>query len=597
MTIGTFGTKNFYKIIPAIFPAFFLCIFLSCTAGSPSEEEFSSTTISGNLSRGVGGESFRNNLGIYSFAGAAATPLSNYQLYCATVQSPIVEGKGTAEANGNVSLTLNVKSGTIVCSVLDPQGNEVAILTFSDAAETAQSEVMSGGGNIILGTINTNLQTGEAHAKLPSSVTIVAVTLPETTITSKPPNPSVSPDASFQFSSDQTNCTFECKLDSGAWESCSSPKDYTGLGVASHTFQVRTKNAAGYFNRAPAIYAWLIGQEQGAWVVTSTPNAPSGRIWPTAIRSGSEMIVWGGMTDLLYFNTGGRYNPATDSWTATSTTGAPSIRSAHTAVWTGTEMIIWGGQYGSTLYNTGGRYNPTTDSWTTTSTTDVPSERSNHSAVWTGNEMIIWGAGQITGGKYNPSTNSWTTTSTTNVPSSRWYFSAVWAAESNVMIVWGGYDTGNLNTGGKYNPSTNSWTATSTTNAPQARHWPTAVWTGTEMIVWGGGYNSGGRYNPATDSWIATSTTNAPSDRRFNAVVWTGTEMIIWGGLYNDGTDHFYNTGGQYNPLTDSWTSTCATNAPSARDWPIAVWTGTEMIVWGGFDGSSYLNTGGRYVP
>jgi hypothetical protein len=41
------------------------------------------------------------------------------------------------------------------------------------------------------------------------------------------------------------------------------------------------------------------------------------------------MIVWGGATNTDYLNTGGRYNPSTDSWTATSTTNAPSARSYH----------------------------------------------------------------------------------------------------------------------------------------------------------------------------------------------------------------------------------------------------------------------------
>ena len=58
----------------------------------------------------------------------------------------------------------------------------------------------------------------------------------------------------------------------------------------------------------------------------------------------------------------------------------------------------------------------------------------------------------------------------------------------------------------------NTWTATSIINAPDARHFLTAVWTGSEMIVWGGdvgvgvGTNTGGRYNPSTDSWTVTST-------------------------------------------------------------------------------------------
>src|SRR5213594_297433 len=90
----------------------------------------------------------------------------------------------------------------------------------------------------------------------------------------------------------------------------------------------------------------------------------------------------------------------------------------------------------------------------------------------------------------------------------------------------------------------NTWTATSTTNAPAARDSHTAVWTGSEMIVWGGYngssfLNTGGRYNPGTDSWIATSTTNAPAGRQEFAAVWTGSEMIVWGGF--DGTN--LNTG------------------------------------------------------
>ena len=56
------------------------------------------------------------------------------------------------------------------------------------------------------------------------------------------------------------------------------------------------------------------------------------------------------------------------------------------------------------------------------------------------------------------------------------------------------------------------------------------------------------------------------------------------------------NTGGRYYPDIDLWVATSTTNAPSGRFAHTAVWTGSEMIVWGGNGGS--LNTGGRYcVP
>src|SRR5206468_796535 len=96
------------------------------------------------------------------------------------------------------------------------------------------------------------------------------------------------------------------------------------------------------------------------------------------------------------------------------------------------------------------------------------------------------------------------------------------------------------------------------------------------------------------DTWTATSTTNAPAARENHTAVWTGSEMIVWGGF--DGGSNF-NTGGRYNPGTDSWTATSTTSAPARQSVEKAEWTGSEMIGWGGEKGGSYFNTGGRYNP
>ena len=68
------------------------------------------------------------------------------------------------------------------------------------------------------------------------------------------------------------------------------------------------------------------------------------------------MITWAGYDGNSVLNTGGRYNPSTDSWTATSPTNAPEERAFHTAVWIGIEMIGWGGSNLTLFLNTGGRY-------------------------------------------------------------------------------------------------------------------------------------------------------------------------------------------------------------------------------------------------
>jgi len=346
------------------------------------------------------------------------------------------------------------------------------------------------------------------------------------------------------------------------------------------------------------------GCTEDTWTATSLTNAPSSRAGHTAVWTGSEMIVWGGGAGggPTYFNTGGRYNPSTDSWTATNTNNAPDARGAHAALWTGSEMIVWGGFNGSDFLNTGGRYNPGTDSWTATSTTDAPVGRQDCSVVWTGSEMIVWG-GYIgsylnTGARYNPTMDSWTATSVANAPTPRYEHSAVWTGTE--MVIWGGIiGPDALNTGGRYNPGTDSWTAMTTTDAPFGRGFASSVWTGSEIIFWGGwddhGFlNTGGKYNPGTDSWKATSMINVPHGRFQQSTVWTGNEMIVWGG-WDPPT--VFNTGGRYNPGTGNWTATSTTDAPTARYIATAVWTGSEMIVWGGGAGinPTYFDTGGKY--
>src|SRR5207245_10424601 len=91
--------------------------------------------------------------------------------------------------------------------------------------------------------------------------------------------------------------------------------------------------------------------------------------------------------------------------------------------------------------------------------------------------------------------------------------------------------------------------------------------------------NTAGRSEPANDSRTPTSTTGAPIARTLPKSVWTGSEMIVWGGFNVSG---LLNTGGRYNPGTDSWTATSVAGAPAGRVFPTAVWAGSVMIVWDG---------------
>jgi hypothetical protein len=120
------------------------------------------------------------------------------------------------------------------------------------------------------------------------------------------------------------------------------------------------------------------------------------------------------------------------------------------------------------------------------------------------------------------------------------------------------------------------------------------AWTGRELLVWGGisdrpyypvdkVYGDGAAYDPARHRW--RSLPPAPiSPRAGGASAWTGRQLIVWGGLDEPPTDriHAAADGAAYDPATDTW-SVLPPAPLSARAAPVTAWTGTRMIVLGGW--------------
>jgi ankyrin repeat protein/N-acetylneuraminic acid mutarotase len=349
----------------------------------------------------------------------------------------------------------------------------------------------------------------------------------------------------------------------------------------------------------------------------------------SAVWTGTDMIVFGGEGIGTSFDDGARYCFAEDTWALLPKKGGPSSRTGHNAVWTGKEMIIWGGFGGvggkDTNRNDGARYNSSSDTWKPVTTKNAPAARFDFPAVWTGREMLVWGgftdshsryqgahadAHLNTGGRYDPSSDSWKTITTKGAPSKRCWHTMVWTGKE--MIIWGGGNTTKaLNDGGCYSLARDSWKPVSTEGAPSPRVGHVAVWTGKEMIVWGGTtretdaqsvyFENGARYNPDADTWKPISTIGAPKGRVSTFAVWTGTEMVVWGGV-NDAqaggvgdSNRYVGTGARYNPATDTWTEMTATGAPSPR-LTSGVWTGEGLLTFGGYNGT-HLNDTWFYSP
>ncbi len=96
-----------------------------------------------------------------------------------------------------------------------------------------------------------------------------------------------------------------------------------------------------------------------------------------------------------------------------------------------------------------------------------------------------------------------------------------------------------------------------------------------------------------TGAWTAMDTTLAPSQRSLHTAVWTGTELIVWGGQSLE--TGALGDGARYDPVAASWRPVSSVGAPSARTGHVAVWTGRRMIVWGGV--GPVQGPGGSYDP
>ena len=304
------------------------------------------------------------------------------------------------------------------------------------------------------------------------------------------------------------------------------------------------------------------------WTSTTLTGAPTARADHTAVQAGNFMIVWGGTTGTnVVTNTGAVFQPSANTWSiATSTSGAPIARSLHSAVWTGSQMIVWGGITPAGAYlPSGGRWQFSNNTWSPTATFHGPAGRISHSALWTGSKMIIWGGetapGTVTntGAFYDPAADTWTALTLAGAPSAREGQTAVWTGTE--MLIWGGRDAlGNALGNGARLKADLTWAPLPDVGAPAARSDHVAVWDGTQMLIWGGidsfgtPLDDGARLNPATGVWSPMSHLNAPAARvgaRAAMVNPTG-KMLVWGGS---------DPGGLYLAGSSCGTGACARSA------------------------------------
>lgn len=116
---------------------------------------------------------------------------------------------------------------------------------------------------------------------------VSAESAPNTTITRRVAASTTATEATFEFASSVSLGSFECRIDGGAWEACTSPKTYTGLAIGDHTFNVRAKTTSGINDATPALANWTIGPE------VIDPGEPPVCAPVTAFASTSKSVTVG----------------------------------------------------------------------------------------------------------------------------------------------------------------------------------------------------------------------------------------------------------------------------------------------------------------
>ncbi len=192
---------------------------------------------------------------------------------------------GTGVANA-ATISDTIPTGTTYVSSTGGGTNSSGTVSWS------VGNIAAGGSGSVTVTVGATVDGGYANtATMTYSVGVTSKTVtsttatttrdtapPDTTITTKPTDPSDATQPQFDFTATQTGSTFECKLDAGAFATCTGPFTTPVLALGTHTFQVRATDPAGNVDATPASYTWRVNATPVANADTTTTLEDTAKI-------------------------------------------------------------------------------------------------------------------------------------------------------------------------------------------------------------------------------------------------------------------------------------------------------------------------------
>jgi hypothetical protein len=337
----------------------------------------------------------------------------------------------------------------------------------------------------------------------------------------------------------------------------------------------------------------------GTWRTIAT--APIAAGYYTGAWTGSELIIHAPSYEDVPSPVGSidvAYNPATNTWRRLPSSPYPvvAVEGGYHAVWIGSEMLAFGSMDAA--------YSPVTNTWRPL----PPGPAGASAVVWTGQHVIMWGGGCCSmntadGAAFDVARGVWEPIP--RAPLAARHAPGVWTG-TEMIVVGGANLTSDFADGAAYDPATRTWRKLPPMPVPVADQ--TLTWTGTEVLVVGGTRSVGDTitvsaaalaYNPSTNTWRRLA--DMPMPRHRHVAVWTGDQLLVWGGKSASPTSSTPSAppyGVVYDPATDRWSAMPPSPLKAHTD-AIAAWTGTELIIWGGLGvaTSTMLGDGAAFQP
>jgi hypothetical protein len=317
--------------------------------------------------------------------------------------------------------------------------------------------------------------------------------------------------------------------------------------------------------------------------------------------------------------------PTVGSWSAMAPSPL-SPREAAVSVWTGSEVIVWGGRVGDMALLDGAAYDPTTDTWRSI-TPNSWGHPGGHGA-WTGTEMVV--LAKNGGAAYDSVADSWRELPLRSGSGS--FVAPVWTGSQLLGI---GVDVAVNDSGVSLTASTqaddgSAWHDEGSVLLPYSVFQPlpefSVVWTGSEAVAWDPRVGRGWAYDPSAGAWRELDRLQPIEGSPVSFPVVVDQELFLVAGdtqpvttrdagisLLRPTPDGWQAVGTGIAGLLDSGASVTSAGEdiavfsagmpptsvdPSSGTWtgidpdrlraggwnPSVVWTGTDLVAWGGTD-------------